>query len=95
MKTSIKRENDEFLVMYLKLVSGLMGPENGSGHQNFGQYLIKTATKRENDAFFLIPFKRVSGVTSHVNRPRTPKLWAIVQENGHQMRKRRVFGHNS
>ena len=56
---------------------------------------MKMAIKRENDAFFLITLKRVSGVTSHLSRPKTPKLWAIAHENGHKTQKRRVSYHNS
>src|SRR4051812_19283700 len=41
--------------------------------------------KCKKDVFLVITLK-------HVNRPRTPKLWAIAHENGHKMQKRQVFG---
>ena len=52
---------------------------------------MKTAIKRDKDEFLVISLKHVSGVTVVVNRPRTPKVWAIAHENGHKTRKRRVF----
>src|SRR3954468_19714031 len=54
---------------------------------------MKTATKHENGEFLVISFQHVSGRKVMVNRPRTPKLWAIAHENGHKTRKRRVSGH--
>src|SRR3954462_15261130 len=54
---------------------------------------MKTAIKRENGEFLVISFQHVSGRKVTVNRPRTPKLWAIAHENGHKTRKRRVSGH--
>src|SRR4051812_41626651 len=44
------------------------------------------AIKCKNDDFLAIPLK-------YVNRPGTPKLWAIANENGHKTRKQRVLGH--
>src|SRR3954471_16104472 len=52
---------------------------------------MKMAIKRENDEFLVITVKHVSGLTSHANRPRNPKQWAIAHENDHKTRKRRVF----
>ena len=43
---------------------------------------MKTTLKRENDEFSAITLKPISGLTCLVNRPRTPKLWAIAHENG-------------
>ena len=43
---------------------------------------MKTALKDENDKFSAMTLKPVSGLTFLVNRPRTPKLWAIAHENG-------------
>src|SRR4051812_19797728 len=51
---------------------------------------MKTAIKQENDEFLVISFQHVSGRKVTVNRPRTPKLWAIAHENGHKTRERRV-----
>src|SRR3954467_3583689 len=56
---------------------------------------MKTAIKRENDEFMVISFQHVSGRKVTVNRPRTPKLWAIAHENGHKTREMRVSGHIS
>jgi len=36
MKMAIKRKNDEFLVIYLKHVTGLTGLANPVGTQNYG-----------------------------------------------------------
>ena len=44
---------------------------------------MKTAINRKNDDFLAIPLK-------HINRPGTPKLWAITHENGHKMLKGRI-----
>ena len=49
---------------------------------------MKTAIKRKNDHFLVIPLK-------YVNRPRTPKLWAIAHENDNKTRKSRVLGQTS
>jgi hypothetical protein len=54
---------------------------------------MKTAIKHENDEFLVISLKHVSGVKVVVNRPGTPKLWAVAHENGHKTRKLRVFSH--
>ena len=48
---------------------------------------MKTAIKRKNDDFLVITHK-------YVNRPGTPKLWAIARENDHKTRKQRVIGHS-
>src|SRR3954471_19118895 len=56
---------------------------------------MKMARKQENDEFMVISFQHVSGRKVTVNRPRTPKLWAIAHENGHKTRERRVSGHIS
>src|SRR4051812_3572442 len=47
---------------------------------------MKTAIKRKKYEFLVIPLK-------YVNRPGTPKLWAIDHENSHKTRKKRVLGH--
>ena len=113
MITAIKCENDEFLVIILKHVSGLMGPANrprtpkpwAIAYENvhktrkrqvfwsylsnmywvlramqiavepekYGQQLMKTAIKRENYGFLVLTHTLVSGLSSHANRPKTPK----------------------
>src|SRR4051812_25423703 len=56
---------------------------------------MKTAIKQENDEFLVISFQHVSGRKVTVNRPITPKLWAIAHENCHKTQERRVSGHIS
>src|SRR3954468_6005519 len=56
---------------------------------------MKTAIKQENDELLVISFQHVSDRKVTVNRPRTPKLWAIAHENVHKTRERRVTGHIS
>jgi hypothetical protein len=63
--------------------------------QNNGQYLTKTALKHKNNDFLIMPLKHVLSVMDLVNHYGTPKLWAIADENGPKMPKRRVFGHAS
>src|SRR4051812_13003175 len=95
MKTDIKCENTEFLVITHNHVPILLAMQIPIQHQNCLQYLMKTATKHENDDFLAMPLKHVSGLMGHANRPRTPKPWAIAHESGYKTRKRRVFSHNS
>ena len=80
MKTAIKRENDECLVMILKHVNRLGIPKLWAiAHEN--------AIKRENDDFLVITLKHVSDFTVILNSHGTPILWAITHENGHKTRK--------
>src|SRR4051812_6613198 len=95
MKTAIKRENGEFLVITLKHVRVLSRHANPVETQKLLQFLMKMTIKHENDEFLGIALKHVPGLKVFVNRPRIPKLWAIAHENGHKTRERRVSGHNS
>ena len=52
---------------------------------------MKTAKNDENDKFLHMPLKHVSGLTGLVNRPGTPKLWAIAHENGQKLGKQQVL----
>jgi hypothetical protein len=45
---------------------------------------MKTALKCKNDEFLVMPLKHVLGVIDLVNHSATPKLWAIVHENGYK-----------
>src|SRR3954465_636121 len=54
---------------------------------------MKTTIKQENDEFLVIYVQHVSGRKVIVNRPRTPKPWAIAHENGHKTREQRISGH--
>ena len=56
---------------------------------------MKTALKGENEKFSAMTLKPVTGLTCLVNRPKTPKLWAIAHENSPKTRKRQVFTHDS
>src|SRR4051812_9282027 len=49
---------------------------------------MKTAIKRKKDEFLVITLK-------HLNRPQTPKPWAITHENDHKTQKRLAFAHTS
>jgi hypothetical protein len=42
-----------------------------------------------------MPLKHVLGVIDLVNHPETPKLWAIVHENGHKRINDNFFSHSS
>jgi hypothetical protein len=48
---------------------------------------MKTAQKGNNDEFLATPLKNVLSLMGLVNHPRTPKLLAIVHENGPKMQK--------
>ena len=71
----MKRENDMFLVITLKLVSGLTVVVNRPGSPKLWAIANEKGIKRENDEFFIITLKHVSGLTVVENRPTTPKLW--------------------
>jgi hypothetical protein len=73
MKTAIKHENYEFLVKYLKHVTGLTGLANPTGTQKLWATTHENGHKYKNDEFLVITLKHVSGHKIVVNRPRTPK----------------------
>src|SRR4051812_12863230 len=95
MKTAIKHENGEFLVISLKNVKGLTCLVNSIGTNKPWAITHKNGHKHEKDEFLGITLKHVSGLKVVVNRPRTPKLWAIAHENVHKTQERRVSGHIS
>src|SRR4051812_35827673 len=95
MKTTIKRENGEFLVLSLKHVLGLTDRADRLGTPKLWAIAHEKGQKRENAEFLCISLKHVSGFMGRANRCGTPKLWAINHENGHNTRKRRFFCHNS
>jgi hypothetical protein len=70
---TIKRKNDEFLVIPLKHVNRL-------GTRKPWAITHEHGHKTQKDEFLLIPPK-------YVNRPGTPKLWAIAHENSHKKKK--------
>src|SRR4051812_23877359 len=94
MKMTIKHENDEFLGITLKHVSGLKVALNSPRTIKLCAITHKNGHKHEKDEFLGITLKHVSVVKVVVNRPRTQKLWAIAHENSHKTRERRVSGHN-
>ena len=93
MKTAIKRENGEFLVISVKHVTVLSRHANPAETQKLWAITREMTIKRENDEFLGITLKHVPGLKVALNSPRTIKLWAISHENGHKTRKRRVSGH--
>ena len=95
MKTSKNYENDQFLDMPLKHVSGLTGLVNRPVTLKLWAIAHENGQNDENDQFFDMPLKHVSGLKGLVNRPVTLKPWAIAHENGQKLRKRPVFGHAS
>jgi hypothetical protein len=95
MKTAIKRENDEFLVISLKHSRVPMRHANPLGTQKLWAIIMKMTIKHEINDFLVITLKHVSRLKVVVNRPITIKLWEIAHENGHKTRKRRVSGHIS
>ena len=73
MKTSIKCENDEFLVISLKYLMVLTRHVNPLGTQKVWAITHETKIKQENYGFLVLTIKLVSGLSSHANRPETPK----------------------
>src|SRR3954462_11241376 len=84
MKTAIKRENDEFLVISPKHVMGLPDHAHLLGTQKLLEITHENAHKYENDEFLVISLKHIRVLTRHANLPGAPKLWAIAHENGHK-----------
>ena len=87
MKTAIKRENAEFLVITLKHVSDLMGRANRHRTQKLRGIAHENGYKTRKGEFLVITLKHISGLTVDRDRPGTPKSWAIAHENGHKTRK--------
>jgi hypothetical protein len=52
MKMTLKRKNDEFLVMLLKYEQSVMGHVNPPEPQNSGQYLTKMAINAKTMSFW-------------------------------------------
>ena len=71
MKTAIKRENYEFLVIYLKHEAGPTGLANLLGTQKQWEITHKTSIKHENNEFLGITVKHVPGLKVALNSPRT------------------------
>src|SRR3954465_14701822 len=88
MKTTIKHENDNFLVIPLKHVSGLTVVVNHPGTPKIWSITHGNDHKSKKDDIFIIPLK-------YVNRPGTQKLWSITHGNDHKNKKRQHFLHTS
>src|SRR4051812_8226340 len=93
MKTAIKREKGEFLVISLKHVRVLSRHANPAETQKLWAITHENDHKTRNDEFLGISLKHVPVLKVALNSPRTIKLWEIGHENGHKTRKRRVSGH--
>jgi hypothetical protein len=52
---------------------------------------MKMALKCQNDEFLVMPLKHALSVMGLVDRPETPKQWAIVHENGHKRKNDNFF----
>src|SRR3954468_8656425 len=95
MKTAIKQENDEFLVIYFQHVSGRKVTVNRPRTPKLWAVAHENGIKCENGEFLVISLKHVRVLSRHANPAKTEKMWAITHENDHKTRKRRVFRHNS
>ena len=84
MKIAIKHENDKFMVITLKHVSGLMVVKNRTITPKPWAIAHENSYKRENNEFLVISLKPVSGLMVVVNRLGTRKLWVITRKNGHK-----------
>ena len=91
MNTTIKHENDDFLVIPLKHVSGITSHANRPGSQKIWAIAHENGHKSITLQVFGPNSQIVSSHTGHANRPGNPKQWAIAHENDNKKRKRRVF----
>src|SRR4051812_22727844 len=95
MKTTIKRENDEFLVITLKHVSGLTSHANRLGTPKLWAIAHENGHKTRKLRVFGPNSQTCIGSLKPCNRPETPQTVAIAHENGYKTRKRCLFSHNS
>src|SRR3954467_11292565 len=95
MKMAITCENNEFLVIILKHVSGLTNHAHPPATSKLGAIAHKNGHKTKKPSVFGHALKHVSGIMVVINRPGTPKLWGITHKNVHKMQKRCVFGDKS
>src|SRR3954469_5570652 len=94
MKTTIKRENDEFLVISLKHASGRTGHVNPPRTPKSWEIAYENGQKTRKCRVFDQALKHLSGLKLILNRPITPILWVITHENRHQTQKKQTFGQN-
>ena len=71
MKTALKCENNEILVLTIKHVSGLTSHANLPETPKLWAIAHENGHKTRKDEFLVITLK-------HVNRVGTPKLWAVA-----------------
>jgi len=70
MKTAVKCDNNEFLVISLKHVMGLTGLANPLGTQKPWEISHENGQKKhENGEFFVTNITHISGLKVSVNRP--------------------------
>jgi hypothetical protein len=87
MKMTLKRKNNEFLVMPLKHVLSVIDLVNQPETPKLWAIVHKNGHKRKNNEFLVMPLKHVLSVMVLVNHPETPKLWAIAHDNGPKTQK--------
>jgi hypothetical protein len=92
---AIKHENDDFLFITLKHVSGHKVVVNRLGTPKKWAIAHENVYKTRKLQVFNHISQNLMGLIGHANQPRTQKLWAIPNENGHKTRKQRVFSNNS
>ena len=95
METARKHENEKFLVITLKHVSGLKVSVNGPRIPKLWAIPHENGHKTEKLRVSIHISQHVTSHTIHANPPGTQKLWAITHKNGQKTRKRHVSGHIS
>jgi hypothetical protein len=74
MKITIKRENNEFLVITLKHISGLTDLANPPRMPKLWAIAHENGRKTRTNEISVLTLKHISGLTSYANHPKTPKL---------------------
>ena len=88
MKMTLKRENDEFLVITLKHVSGLRIVVNPPRAPKQCAIAHENGHKAQERRIVGHPLKHASGLTVHANPRGAPKQRGIAHENDRKTRKR-------
>src|SRR4051812_2022 len=84
MKTTIKRENDEFLVLTLKHVSVLSSHANCPELPKLWPISLSNHHKTRNRRIFFHTSQTCIGSYEPCKSPWTRIIWAIAHENGHK-----------
>src|SRR3954470_17031093 len=95
MKTVVKCENDEFLVITFKHVSGLTVGVNRPSIPKLWAIAHENGHKTRKRQFFGRSSHTCIWYYCHCKSSWNPKSWLVAHENGHQMRKLQVYGHIS